>query len=151
LKIAAAPARAAFLGLVAINVHNMAKKLQVAYAKSPTKVQRFWESTGGQISKLLAAINKGAKKRRILGFEENPNIIGAPLPVILASAAPIIAKAVKLLRSIGINPEELVQVAKNAVNAKAQELAAKALVPKAEQEEEYEEEADAGFEQEETE
>ena len=145
LKVAAAPARAAFLGLVTINVHNFAKKLQIAYAKSPTKVQRFWESTGGQISKLLAAINKGAKKRRILGFEENPNIIGAPLPALLAAAAPIIAKLASLLKSVGIDPQEIVQVAKNAINAKAQQLAAKALVPKAEQEEEYEEEADESF------
>lgn len=146
MKIAAAPARNAFLGLVYLNVHNFAKKLAVAYEKSPTKVQRFWESTGGQIQRLLTAINKGKTKRRILGFEENPQIIGVAPATLLAAAAPIIAKLVNLLKSIGIEPGDIIDVAKNAINAKAQQLAKKVLVPAADQEEENEELADAGFE-----
>lgn len=146
LKVAAAPARAAFLGLVTLNVHNFAKKLKAAYSRNPTNVTRFWESTGGQINKLLQAIEKGAKKRRILGTDKNPNIIGVAIPTLLASAAPIIAKLVKLLKSVGIEPGDIIDVAKMAVNKKAQELAANALVPKAEEQEEQEETAAESFE-----
>jgi hypothetical protein len=48
-----------------------------------------------------------------------------------ATAAPLLVKVADVLRSIGIDPAELVQIGKDAVNAKAQELAKKALQPKA--------------------
>ena len=144
LKIAAVPARQAFLGLVQLNVHNLAKKLAVAYTKNPSGLKNLWEGFGGNISKLVGAINRGKKKRRILGF----NSIGEPLTAagLLAAASPIVIKVVDFLKKMGIKPEELVDVAKQAINRKAKELLSNQLTPQAEQEQEYEDEAEQQFE-----
>lgn len=143
LKIAAVPARNAFLGIVQLNVHNLAKKLAIAYEKNPTGLKNLWEGFGGNIAKLVGAINRGKKKKRILGF----NSIGEPLTAagLLAAASPIVVKVVDFLKKMGIKPEELVDVAKQAINRKAKELLADQLIPQAEQEEEYEEEANETF------
>lgn len=143
LKIAAVPARNAFLGIVQLNVHNLAKKLAIAYEKNPTGLKNLWEGFGGNIAKLVGAINRGKKKRRILGF----NSIGEPTTAaaLLAAASPIVVKVVDFLKKMGIKPEELVEVAKQAINRKAKQLLADQLTPQAEQEEEYEEEANETF------
>jgi hypothetical protein len=143
LKISAVAARQAFLGLVQLNVHNLAKKLAVAYEKNPTGLKNLWEGFGGRISKLVGAINRGKKKKRILGF----NSIGEPLTVagLLAAASPIVIKVVDFLKKMGIKPEELVDVAKQALNRKAKELLTDQLTPQAEQEEEYQESANETF------
>lgn len=122
LKVAAAPARNAFLGLVALNVHGLANKVMQLYAKDLDKLKNFWGSAGGQINKLLAAAQKGSKKKRILGTDPNPNIIGTDPGVLLTTASPILVAFAKLLKSAGINPKELALVAKNALNKKAQQL-----------------------------
>jgi len=147
LKVAAAPARNAFLGIVQLNVHNLAKKLAVAYAKNPTSLKNFWESFGGRIDKLVGAINRGKKKRRILGVEENmSNFEGMPYAIgsvgaLIASAAPILVKVADFLKKLGIDPKELVEVGKKALNQKAKQLLEQQLIPEAEQEQEYEESA----------
>jgi hypothetical protein len=143
LKVAAVPARQAFLGLVQLNVHNLAKKLAIAYEKNPTGLKNLWEGFGGRISKLVGAINRGKKKRRILGF----NSIGEPLTAagLLAAASPIVIKVVDFLKKMGIKPEELVDVAKQALNRKAKELLTDQLTPQAEQEEEYQESSNETF------
>lgn len=122
LKVAAAPARNAFLGLVALNVHGLGTKVMQLYAKDLDKLKNFWGSAGGQINKLLAAAQKGSKKKRILGTDPNPNIIGVAIPTLLTTASPIIVAFAKMLKSAGIDPKELVQVGKMALNKKAQEL-----------------------------
>jgi hypothetical protein len=143
LKISAVAARQAFLGLVQLNVHNLAKKLAVAYEKNPTGLKNLWEGFGGRIAKLVGAINRGKKKKRILGF----NSIGEPLTVagLLAAASPIVIKVVDFLKKMGIKPEELVDVAKQALNRKAKELISDQLTPQAEQEEEYQESSNETF------
>lgn len=128
LKVAAAPARNAFLGLVALNVRGLATKLQKAYKTNPSKLSNFWGGFGGRIQALVNAINKGAKKKRLLGTEQNPNIIGVAIPTLIASAAPIIAAVTKFLKSVGIEPKDLVDVAKAGIQAKAKELIKKQMV-----------------------
>lgn len=144
LKVAASPARNAFLGLVQLNVRNLAKKLNVAYTKNPTSLKNFWEKFGGRIDKLVGAINRGKKKRRILGvgeeniFDPMPHMIGS-VATLMATAAPIIAAVTKFLKSVGIEPQDLVDFGKRAISMKAKELLENQMVPQAETEQEYKE------------
>jgi len=144
LKVAASPARNAFLGLVQLNVRNLAKKLAVAYQKNPTGVKNFWEKFGGRIDKLVGAINRGKKKKRILGvgeessFDAMPHAIGS-VTALMASAAPIIAAITKFLKSVGIEPQDLTDFAKRAINIKAKQLLEDQIVPEAETQESYQE------------
>lgn len=142
LKVAASPARNAFLGLVQLNVRNLAKKLSVAYEKNPAELKSFWEKFGGRVDKLVGAINRGKKKKRILGvgeesiFDAMPHVIGS-VTALMATAAPILAAVAKFLKSIGIEPQDLTDFAKRAINIKAKELLENQLVPEAETEESY--------------
>lgn len=132
-KVAASPARNAFLLLVKINFANLAVKLSQAWEKAPTKVTNFWEGIGGNIDALKKQWEQGRTKRRILGIHENAEIGAAPAAAAVA-AAPLLVKVATVLRDIGIDPEALVQIGKDAVNSKVQELAKKALTPKAQKE-----------------
>ena len=51
------------------------------------------------------------------------------------------------LKDIGIEPDDLLQIGKDALNAKAQELAKQALMPKAAEQAEYIDTADQVFDQ----
>lgn len=130
LKVAASPVRNAFLLLVKVNFANLAVKLAAAWDKAPSKVQIFWESAGGKIEALKSAWEKGKGKKRIFGDDT----IGVAPAAAAAAAAPLLVKAAELLKSIGIDPAELVQIGKDAINEKAQELAKKVLQPKASKE-----------------
>jgi hypothetical protein len=130
LKVAAAPVRNSFLLLVRINFAGLATKLANAWDKAPSKLQNFWESAGGQINALKKAWEKGSTKKRIFGNEQ----IGvAPLAPTAAAvtAAPLLIKVADFLKSIGIDPDELVEIGKDAINRKAQDLAKDVLEPKA--------------------
>lgn len=127
-KVAASPARNAFLLLVKINFANLAVKLAQAWEKAPTKVTNFWESIGGNINALKKQWETGKTKRRIFGSEAE---IGAAPAVAATAAAPILVKVATVLKDIGIDPAELVQIGKDAVNAKVQQLAKEKLAPKA--------------------
>jgi len=127
LKVAAAPVRNSFLLLVTINFGGLATKLAKAWEKQPTKLRTFWEGAGGKLEALKKAWEKGSTKKRIFG----DGMIGAAPAAAAATAAPLLVKVADVLRSIGIDPAELVQIGKDAINAKAQELAKKALEPKA--------------------
>lgn len=72
-KISLAPVRGAFLPLVALNFRGFATRLAKGLAKDKGKVSRFWVNLGGKPDKLIEAIKKGEKKKRILGFEEMAN------------------------------------------------------------------------------
>lgn len=129
LKVAAAPVRNAFLLLVKLNFAGLGNKLAAAWIKAPTKVRVFWESTGGVLDALKKAWETGSKKKRIFGDD---TMIGAePVAVTATAAAPLLVKVANVLKDIGIDPAELVQIAQDAANQKAQELAKKALEPKA--------------------
>jgi hypothetical protein len=65
-KIALAPGRGLFLAIVKANLDGFATKLQKI---NPDKLKKNWENVGGQYSKLVDAIKKGASKpAKRLGF-----------------------------------------------------------------------------------
>ena len=68
-RIALAPGRGLFLGIVKGNLDGIASKLQKV---DPGKLKKNWENAGGDFSKLQAAIKTGAskpaKKLGLLGF-----------------------------------------------------------------------------------
>ena len=133
VKVAATPARNAFLLLVKLNFTGLATKLNTAFAKEPSKLQKLWEGTlGGKINSLKKAFDTGKNKKRIFGHN---NSIGEPTAVAtaIAAAAPIIAKVGTFLKSVGINPAELVDIGKKALNEKAKALVTKTLMPRVEQ------------------
>ena len=105
LKVSAAPMRNAFLLLVKLNFANLGVKLKKAWEKGSTKKRIFGDDTIGALPAAAAA---------------------AP-----AAAAPLLVKIVDVLKNIGIDPAELVEIGKDAINQKAQELAKKALQPAA--------------------
>jgi hypothetical protein len=141
LKVAASPARNAFLVLVKINFHNLAANLARAWEKDPTKVQHTWEGLGGQMNSLKKAFDQGKGKKRILGCAgcQNCNCgnaqVGFAPAAAAAAAAPILIKIASLLKSIGIDPAELLQIGKDALNNKVQQLVTDTLAPKADKEE----------------
>ena len=143
LKVAAAPVRNAFLALVALNFGGLGTKLNAAWQKAPSRLTNFWEGAGGKIEALKKAWEKGSKKKRIFGDDT----IGAAPAAAAATAAPLLVKVADVLKQIGIDPAELVQIGKDALNAKAQELAKKALEPKAATQAEYIDTADQVFDQ----
>jgi len=145
LKVAAAPTRNAFLALVQLNVRNLAKKLAIAYAKNPTELKNFWEKFGGRIDKLVGAINRGKKKRRILGIEDRAYIGVVATSTYIAAASPILVAITTFLKKVGIDPQDLVALGKKAINAKAKQLLSDQLIPEAEQQEQYEESAEEEF------
>lgn len=133
VKVAATPARNAFLLLVKLNFTGLATKLAAAFGKEPSKLQKLWEGTlGGKMNSLKKAFDTGKNKKRIFGHN---NTIGEPTAVAtaIAAAAPIIAKVGTFLKSVGINPAELVDIGKKALNEKAKALVTKTLMPRVEQ------------------
>jgi hypothetical protein len=141
LTVAAAPVRNAFLALVALNFGGLANKLAAAWQKAPSRLTNFWDGVGGQINALKKAWEKGSTKKRIFGYDT----IGVAPGAAAATAAPLLVKVADLLKSIGIEPAELVQLGKDALNAKAQQLAKKALEPKAATQAQYIETSDQLF------
>jgi hypothetical protein len=120
LKVAGAPARTAFLLLVGLNFSNLAVKLDAADKKDAAGLKIWWERLGGQISKLLKQIERGRTKKRVLGFD---NMIGDPATATaVATATPILVAVGTFLKSIGIDPEALKQIAADAANKKAKQI-----------------------------
>lgn len=133
LKVAASPVRNAFLLLVKINFANLAVKLSQGWQKEPSRITNFWQGAGGQINALRSAFEKGKGKKRIgcnCSDFEAASIGVAPAAAAVA-AAPLIMKVTQILKEIGIDPGELLEIGKNALSEKAQELAKKVLEPKA--------------------
>ena len=144
LKVAASPVRNAFLALVYINFGALATKLAAAWQKAPSKLQNFWEGAGGQINALKKAWEKGSTKKRIFGDD----IIGvAPAAATATAAAPLLVRVGNFFREIGIDPADLVDIGKSAINSLSQELAKKALEPKAAEQAENIDTADQVFEE----
>jgi hypothetical protein len=88
-KISIAPARAAFLGLVLLNLRGFANKLSLS---NQTKLRQKWEKLGGDFSKLQDAINKGKAKKALLAGIDGEDNLGAvaTATTALAAATPII-------------------------------------------------------------
>lgn len=132
VKVAATPARNAFLLLVKLNFTGLATKLAAAFAKEPSKLQKLWEGTlGGKMNSLKKAFDTGKNKKRIFGHDNYIGVISTTAAV--SAAAPILAKVATFLKSVGINPAELVDIGKKALNEKAKALVTKKLMPRVEQ------------------
>ena len=116
LKIALAPARGAFLLLVGLNFLGLATKLKNAFDQHAGKTQDWWLGLGGNPNELLRKVEQGATKKKILG-ESIANIsegqIGvAPAAAAAVTAAPILIKVGEFLKSLGIDPKEIVEAGK---------------------------------------
>jgi hypothetical protein len=128
LKVAGAPARTAFLLLVGLNFANLAVKLAAADQKDAAALKIWWERLGGQISKLLNQIKRGKGKKRILGIDQTDFSIGVIDPgtqTAIAAASPILIAVGTFLKSVGIDPEALKQIAADAANKKAKQVVEK--------------------------
>ena len=111
LKIALAPARGSFLLLVGLNFMGLATKLQKAFTDNKDKTNNFWSSLGGNTNELLRKVEQGAKKKRILGYDDGQ--IGVlSTASIAAAAAPILLKVGTFLKSLGIDPAEIANAGK---------------------------------------
>lgn len=121
LKFAGAPSRNAYLLLVKLNFLGLATKLNRAIQTNPDKLRTVWENLGGNYKTLTIAVGQGIKKKRL---GEAQVMLGVPLPPAVATAvpvaSPIIIKIANFLKSIGINPEQLVEVAKEKAQAIAE-------------------------------
>jgi hypothetical protein len=130
--------------MVKLNIAGLGTKVYAAYMKSPDKLKNFWGSIGGRIDSLVKNAEKGHKKKRIFGTYEAA--IGFDPATLAATAAPILAGFAKFLKSIGVDPKQLVNVAKEAVNKKAQELIANQVEKVEQVQEQYQSEANQIFE-----
>lgn len=122
LKVAAAPARTAFLLLVGLNFANLAVKLDAASKKDAAALKIWWERLGGQISKLLKTIERGRVKRKLLGVDDSMGVIDPATQTAVATASPILVAVGTFLKSVGIDPEALKQIAADAANKKAKQI-----------------------------
>jgi hypothetical protein len=110
LKFAAAPVRNSFLLLVKLNFKNLAGKLQRGIDKAPDKIKTFWENAGGSYKTLTIAVGQGIKKKAI-------GVIGMQLGVAetataaAVTASPLLIKIAGVFKSIGIDPETIINFA----------------------------------------
>jgi len=120
LKFAAAPVRNSFLLLVKLNFKNLAGKLQRGIDKAPDKIKTFWENAGGSYKTLTIAVGQGIKKKAI-------GVIGMQLGAVPAAAAaavtasPLLVKVADVLKSIGIDPETIIDFAADKLKQVANE------------------------------
>jgi hypothetical protein len=119
--------RAAFRGLVALNVHGLATNLKkVTDKKGTMDGLGWWYDFGGDRNELQKTINESAGKKKIFGIEEENAAarevyggysgevrIGEPVTVAasLASAAPILIKVLDVLKKAGINVDDVQKIA----------------------------------------
>jgi hypothetical protein len=66
-RVALAPGRGAFLGLVALNFRGLATRLDKAIKKDSKKVQDFWNKLGGDFSKLKQSVDNNKGKKPLFG------------------------------------------------------------------------------------
>jgi len=117
-KITLAPARGAFLGLVALNFRGIASRLDQAIKKDSAKVREFWNKLGGDFSKLKENVDKNKGKKPLLGakgidgigtyyeYYISESFIGVEPATTAAAAAatasPILLALEKLLKALKI-------------------------------------------------
>jgi hypothetical protein len=96
-KVALSPERNAFLLLIKVNLLGMATRL--ANYPDKKKLQKTWESIGGSWKNLQKEIERGSKKSRIMGIEDDAFLGAEPTSsaVIITASAPIVAMFLKFL------------------------------------------------------
>jgi len=117
LKIALAPSRGAFLSLVGLNFMGLATKLKKAFDDHADKTASWWKNLGGNPNELLRKTNQGSVKKRLLGADvyfPSEGQIGEPATAAAATtaAAPILIKVAEFLKSIGVDPKEVLEAGK---------------------------------------
>ena len=129
LKVAASPARNAFLLLVGLNFTGLATKLNEANIKQPAALKDWWERIGGRIQNLLGMIERGAKKKRLFGiglFDPASDTAATA-----AVASPILASVAVFLKDVLKKAQpELQQVATELIVNKAKVAAYRASLSK---------------------
>jgi hypothetical protein len=111
-KVALAAPRAAFLGILALNVKGLATKLNKAISINPAKVQELWtKKLGGEFEQLKKVAEKGST-RKMIGYIPDyekedyylaqRSIEAEPVSTAtaVATAAPVILAVVALLKQI---------------------------------------------------
>jgi len=121
LKVAASPARNAFLLLVGLNFTGLATKLNAANQKQPKALMDWWERLGGRIQNLLGMIERGAKKKRIFGIGVDP---ATDTAATAAVASPILAAVAIFLKDVLKEAQpELTKISSQFIVAKAKDVA----------------------------
>lgn len=107
-KVGFAPARAAFLGLLELNVKGLATKLSAAAKQDNSKVVEIWKKVGGDPSQLQKHVEKGSKRKSIGDLEEIEGIgvvTASAAVAAIAAAAPIIVLFTDMLKKMKKTPE----------------------------------------------
>ena len=104
---------------------GLATKLQNAFATNKDKVNSFWAGLAGNTNELFRKTEQGAKKKRILGIEQPGEVGVISTAAFAAAAAPILIKVGTFLKSLGIDPGELVQVGKKVLADQAKKAITK--------------------------
>jgi hypothetical protein len=123
IKVAGSPVRNSFLLLVKVNFKNLAGKLKKVYDTNPDKLKTFWSGFSGQWDSLVKAINTGVTKKAIGSFLGAPVV--APVAAAVTTASPILVKLAKFLKSIGVDPETIQELAQEKLNQVAQNVVSK--------------------------
>lgn len=127
LKVAAAPSRAAFLGLVSLNVFGLGTKMLAVWRKNPASMRNWWEGLGGAINALVKAAEKGATKKKILGS------IGS-VEAVVAAAAPVLVALIDLFKRNDIPSSDIEAAASGGLDFRAKEAALEIVEPGVEDE-----------------
>lgn len=120
--------RSAFRGLVALNVHGLATNLkQLTEQKGTFAGLQWWSDLGGDVDDLQKTINSGSTKAKIFGIDEESAAareiydgysgdgvrVGEPVTIAasLASATPVLLKALDVLKKSGLKTEDVNKIA----------------------------------------
>jgi hypothetical protein len=100
-KVGIAPARAAFLTIVRLNLMKIANKLAAAWIKDKNKVTVFWQKVGGDVEELKKVIMSGSKQQ-ITGIGQ----FDPATQAIITAATPILVAAIKLIKDLKAGKDE---------------------------------------------
>jgi len=127
LKVAAAPSRAAFLGLVSLNVFGLGTKMLTVWRKNPASMRNWWEGLGGAIDALVKAAEKGGTKRRILGASVGDVTVAS----VIVAAAPVLTALIDLFRRNDIETGDIEAAARGGLDVRAKDAALEVVGPDA--------------------
>ena len=107
VKIVVGPMRLAFLGLLRLNTLHVAENLEKAIRKDRNKVMNWWKDFGGDFNELLKITNLGIKagqpgKAKALTGQNLGLVVATTTAVATATATPVLASLVALLKNIGV-------------------------------------------------
>lgn len=99
-KVLLAPARAAFLGLVELNVHKLANHLVNVIRKNKIALDTIWTKLGGDPAALKKAAEQGNQRKPIFGLKDQSDSINAiTLAAALAAAVPVLVAIMPIIQS----------------------------------------------------